>query len=213
MSIPHCRAQKLTFVYPSSVLPKLIYSQFNNYQTIVVSDVLRTYVVFSYMCGELQWSALGRNRAAVVGFNAEGNFFGNHPLSGFPVVGDAVSCTFQLGQRRRRQEEEMPTTNMLMRLPADPVLTAKVEDCLIALETDSINTFHLGINAAVILAAMLEPCPCTEDQASNDRGRFMQQLGLPQCYISTNPVEYSALTLLFTLTQQCCYDNSGYDIT
>ena len=53
----------------------------------------------------------------MVGFNAEGNIFGNHPLSGFPAVGDAVSCTFDLGKRRKRQD--MTPNNMGMELPVE----------------------------------------------------------------------------------------------
>jgi hypothetical protein len=188
--------------------------QVNNYQTIVVSDVLHTYVIFSYMCGEVQWSALGRNRAAVVGFNAEGNFFGNHPLSGFPAVGDAVSCTFELGKRRRkRQDAEMPPANMLMELPADPELRVKVESCLNAFDFDS-GLLLLGTTPEQ-LAMMLEslPCPCSRGQASNDYGRFIPQKGAPQCYVSTEPVRLRLLVSDVTLTQQCCYDANGYVIT
>lgn len=162
------------------------------------------------MCGEIQWSALGRNRAAVVGFNAEGNFFGNHPLSGFSSVGDAVSCTFELGKRRRRQEEEMPPANMLTELPADPELRVKVEDCL--------NTFDFDAGALLFgtdpedLAEQLEPCPCSKSQADLDHGRYTRQMGLPQCYVSTKPINVRLLATQITLTQQCCYDNNGYVI-
>ena len=186
----------------------LFFTQFNNYQTIVVSDVLRTYVVFSYKCGEIQWSALGRNRAAVVGFNAEGDFFGNHPLSGFPAIGDAVSCTFELGKRRRRQDDETPPANMLMELPADPELRVKVESCLTTFDFDT-DVLLLGTDAES-LAAMLEPCPCARSQADNDHGRFVKQNGAPLCYVSSKPLNIRLLAVGISLTQQCCYDTNGY---
>ena len=162
------------------------------------------------MCGELQWSALGRNRAAVVGFNAEGNFFGNHPLSGFPAVGDAVSCTFELGKRRKRQDMEIPPANMMMELPADPQLRTKVESCLNAFDFDS-GLLLLGTTAEN-LAEMLEsqPCPCSRGQAVNDYGRFIPQRGVPQCYVSTEPIKIRLLVSDITLTQQCCYGANGY---
>ena len=161
------------------------------------------------MCGEIQWSALGRNRAAVVGFNAEGNSFANHPLSGFPAVGDAVSCTFELGKRRKRQEEEMPAANMLMELPADPDLKDKVEKCLNAFDFDA-GLLLFGTSAET-LAAMLDPCPCSHRQAAIDHGRYTPQQNEPgsTCYVSTNPIEMRLLLSAITLTQQCCYDN-GY---
>lgn len=159
------------------------------------------------MCGELQWSALGRNRAAVVGFNTEGNFFGNHPLSGFPAIGDAVSCTFQLGKRRKRQDEEMPPANMLTELPADPELRVQVESCLNAFDFD-VGVILIGTSAEE-QAAKLDPCPCSRSQAAIDHGRFTPQNDQPGCFVSTNPIKTRLLITQATFTQQCCYDSNG----
>ena len=187
-----------------------LFSQFNNYQTVIVSDVLRTYVVFSYMCGGIQWSALGRNRAAVVGFNAKGINFGNHPSSGFSAVGNAVSCTFDLGKRRKRQDGDMPVGNMGMPLPADETVAAQIANCRLAVGADERLLFDPLVSIST-LADMLGPCPCTRGQANLDRARYRQQADLPQCYHSVSSVEFTLFLsgVRTTLTQQCCYANNG----
>ena len=177
----------------------------NNYQAVIVSDILRTYAIFSYMCGEVEWSALGRNQAAVVGFNTIDSFY-NHPLSGFPGIGDGVSCTRQL----RRRKRQMEPFNMNLELPVDQNLRERVDSCLVTYNRDILNTFGVDVNT---LLEKLEsyPCPCHLSHAYNDNGRFQQQRGLTNCYVSTRYIEVpEALLSRLTLTQQCCYDpNSG----
>ena len=48
--------------------------QSNNYQAILVTDGLSTYIIFTYVCGEMQWSAVRGNIAAVVGYNTGAPF-------------------------------------------------------------------------------------------------------------------------------------------
>ena len=169
-----------------------------------MTDVYRTYAVFSYMCGEIQWSALGRNRAAVVGYNAEANFFQNHPLSGLSGIGDAISCTFDIGKRRKRQNN-MPN-NMPMPLPADPVVQRKVQRCLAFVERERIAYLTLQ-STPQNLAAKLDPCPCTPDQAMEDRARFTKlDDTVNNCYISSTPIDDQIPSEgPITLTQMCCY--------
>lgn len=169
----------------------------------MVSNVATTYSVFSYVCGDIQWSSVGTNRSAVVGFNSEGNEFGNHPLSGFSDIGDAVSCTAQVGKRRKRQRE---TTNDKMKLPTNETLQNLIKRCVVADMLDKI--LLLGENTTE-LAQQLEPCPFTRDQALVDYGRFVEQENLSQCFVSTNPVEVQVLLTTISLTQQCCYDGMG----
>ena len=177
----------------------------NNYQAVIVSDVLRTYAIFSYMCGEIEWSALGRNQAAVVGFNAIDSFY-NHPLSGFSGIGDGVSCTRQL----RRRKRQMEPFNMNLKVPVDENLRERVALCLDTYNRDrDLYTFGTDVDS---LLEMLEsyPCPCYRDHAREDVGRFQQQRELPNCYVSTRYVDVQLFLSRLTLTQQCCYDpNSG----
>ena len=188
------------------MLGAILTSQFNNYQAIVVSDVLRTYVVFSYKCGEIEWSAIGANRAAVVGFNAAGKYFSNHRLSEYEAIGNTVSCVFDLGKRRKRQN---PGNNMGMQIPAGVEKLEQIEKCINAFNSDEQLLFLIPLDN---LANMLDPCPTTTGKLYQDRGKFRRQVDITQslCY-TANPVRF---TLLFsgeeiTLTQQCCYDR-GY---
>ena len=171
-----------------------IYAQFNNYQAIVVSDVLRTFVVFSYICGDIQWSALGINKAAVVGFNA-------------------VSCTFNLGKRRKRQTTLDVINNMVMQVPTGNETVETVQKCRDAFKRDKKLLEEAQLNVTVLAQMLVNdsyPCPCTRRQAIMDRGRFRKQDDITQdCYVSTNPVEFTLIVTEGTLTQQCCYDNSG----
>ncbi len=102
--------------------------QTNNYQAILVTNNLDTFVIYIYMCGEMQWSSLGRNKAAVVGYNSEGNFFQNHPASGYDIVADIISCGIKQENRRKRQAPIM--TNIPMNLPTDPVLRERARKCI-----------------------------------------------------------------------------------
>ena len=186
-----------------------MHAQFNNYQAIVVSDVIRTYLVFLYKCGEVQWSALGRNRAAVVGYNAEGKYFSNHPLSGYAAIGDDVSCTsgHDLGKKRKKRSEHDGDGGG--EVPTKEDLAKAVKECDDATKFSRLLRGSLTVEK---LAQMLYPCPCTRSQAILDHGRFSPQKDMPQCYISTNPIDVMGLPLeKISLTQQCCYsiNNDG----
>lgn len=179
----------------------------NSYQTTIVTDVFRTYTVFSYTCGGIQWSALGRNRAAVVGYNSEGNFFSNHPLSGLSGVGDAVSCTFNIGRRRKRQDNENDmTNNMAMPIPADDTIRRLVQQCLMFEARDKLS--YLGTtHTPQTLADLLDPCPCSLQQVVEDRARYRRlEDDDRNCYVSSHPIDFLLPTLgLIKLTQMCCY--------
>ena len=174
--------------------------------------MLQTYAIFSYICGEIQWSSLGRNRAAVVGFNAEGDFFGNHPLSGFSDIGDAVSCTFDAGKKRRKRAGAR-CVSMPLPLPNDPVIRRLVQQCLDVYNSDRLllnveRRFRPNITNQV-LATRLDPCPCFLTQVTADTARFMQLPDSPSCYVSSTSVTESLQLEPIQLTQMCCYDDNG----
>jgi hypothetical protein len=140
---------------------------------------------------------------AVVGLNSGGNFFDNHPLAGFSGIGDAVSCTFNIGKRRKRQAPVMPN-NVMMNLPTDPNLRQLVDQCTGFMNRDSL--VYLGTNhTQESLAAMLEPCPCIIKQADADHARFRPFTQPGNCYVSAQPIDLRTLTGTITLTQMCCY--------
>ena len=174
--------------------------QTNNYQGIIVTDGISTHAIFTYICGEMQWSSLGNGNAAVVGYNSGTGFY-NHPLSGFTLIGDSISCTVNTIRRQKRQNKRQ-TTNIALLLPADKNLKKLLSNCIVEIEKDKILFMELFPE---VLALKLEPCPCTLEQATNDIGRFVKYSDTPLCYLS-GPKPTNLLKTNITLTQQCCYD-------
>ena len=140
----------------------------------------------------MQWSTSG-NAAAVVGFNAGGIFYHNHPLSGTKLIREAVECSMN------------NITNIFLTLPTTlgahivvprQCLRKYYEDVYILSGTD-INDF----------AERLEPCPCTLRQAILDLGRYIRQNDNSLCYVSSKPLPVRTSTgTSIQLTQQCCFD-------
>ncbi len=180
-----------------------------------MSNTIDTYVIFTYMCGEIQWSTVGGSRPAVVGFNSEGVAFENHPQSGYGSIGNAVSCVVELGKRKRRNTHLTVniTRNGVTKVYTDMEFAKLVRDCDEAYRDD------LGLLQSPPLEfGMLkdnfniQSCPKNMNPhftELNEIGRFMKQADIEQeCYITTNPVE----TNLFlsgqrvSITQQCCYN-------
>ena len=62
-----------------------LYLQNNTFQGILITNGSRSYAVFTYKCGLLEWSG-----GATIGFYAEGDFYMNHPLSG--VNSTQIAC-------------------------------------------------------------------------------------------------------------------------
>ena len=183
--------------------------QTNNYQAIIVTNNTRTFAIFTYTCGEIQWSALGRNRAAVVGYNARGDYYSNHPSSGFAAVGNSVSCTFQLGRRQARQAPP-PSMSVMMDLGASSSVVQQREECLIAINFDMV--FLTG-STPQNLVNMLDPCPPDLQTVKLDFGRFILHPGnFPGssiCYVSATSISVSLLVSRIQLTQQCCYNQNN----
>ena len=51
-------------------------TQTNTFQGIVITDGNKTYAVYTYHCDDVEWSD-----GSVIGFNAGGSYYANHPLS------------------------------------------------------------------------------------------------------------------------------------
>ena len=152
------------------------------------------------MCGEMQWSGL--SNPAVVGYNANGNFYGNHPASGFGVIGDAVSCTFQVKKRRKRRSTHNARP-WFFRAPANSALQSHRDNCSANITQDEGTFASLGIDFQDVIS-MLLPCPKTQEQAMFDR-KYLKQTTY-NCYVTSIPLSiYDSVTP----TQQCCYDSGN----
>ncbi|CAI8033001.1 Low-density lipoprotein receptor-related protein 6, partial [Geodia barretti] len=59
----------------------------NTYQAVLVTDGdTKSYAIFTYKCGSLGWS-----EEAIVGYNAAGDYYMNHPLSGLYLT-QSIAC-------------------------------------------------------------------------------------------------------------------------
>lgn len=153
----------------------------------------------------MQWSSLGQSRAAVVGYNAEGDFFQNHPSSGFSTIADAISCGGPQRRRRKRQNEADP--RIPMELPTDPELRMIAQQCIRRFLRE-INLFQINPNDLASAVADY-PCPPKLDQAITDAARYILHSTSPLCYVSSVS-RRSDLSRAITVsaTQQCCYDDN-----
>ena len=166
------------------------YLQANSYQAIVITDGGQSYAVYTYNCQLLEWS--GMFRFAVVGFNAFGEYFDNHQLSGFEVIG-SIAC---------ENEPYSDFSNLVyeISLPGDVVQQLRVQ----CLKTHANDIERYTFPEIVNFAAIAQPCPCSIFQAFRDRRfRFAPSLDVSQgyCFYQTFPT----LFIPETVTQTCCY--------
>ncbi len=164
-----------------------------------MSDTIHTSMVFTYICGDLQWSAFGSGRnAAVVGYNSAGDRYFNHRLSGYTSIGDSLSCAVRLGKRRKRQSGVRSTSMDVQNT---------IAECSSMQEFDKSIYISFDISNYV---SMLEPCPCEKSQADLDTARFRPQNDNINCYVSMKPLFTPPHVLKSTsdsIVQQCCYND------
>ena len=143
----------------------------------------------------------------MVGYNAEGNFFENHPSSGFATVAETISCGVNQERRRKRQNDQFSCIQL--RLPADPDDRNRATACLSRYQRDVL--LH-EINATELAGTVEEsPCPRNRYQAMADAARFIMHTESPLCYVSSlSRSSNIARGLTISATQQCCYDDDGW---
>ena len=62
--------------------------QHNTFQAVVITNGTKTYTVFTYHCDDINWA---NGNSTVIGFNAGGTSYENHPFSGTPDASD-IDC-------------------------------------------------------------------------------------------------------------------------
>ena len=174
--------------------------QTNRFQGIIITDTVHSYCIFSYACGDIQWSGHG-SETAIVGYNSHGKYK-NHPANGLADIGRIISC-------RRRE------CRILYSLPANEDLqTAKSECTRMANDDDrnfqNIANLRNANNERFV--AILPRCPPTQAQVllSSEFMPFTAQDG--DCYRSYNtfmprPVDVDGNILHFVSV--CCYDTNA----
>ena len=158
--------------------------QNNTYQAIVITDGLQSFVIYTYECGLMEWSGFGAY--PTIGFNAFGDYYDNHPLTGQPAAND-IACFNQTrwnnvvySLTRSVGEEQEQRAECRKRYFEDIQLFGNISS----------------------IAAALEPCPCFIFQAQLDsrfrlHNEFLDNRSM--CYFQRFPptTDYAS--------QYCCY--------
>ena len=167
-------------------------TQQNSYQAIVITDGADSYALFTYNCEQMEWTGYWQH--GVVGYNAKGEHYENHPASGFEVVGTAVACANDF--------YGTSWNNLMYKMSFPRDLTLKTrKECR---DTNRIDSQRIPALISEI-AERLEPCPCTPWQAWRDWGRFRWDWNNQLCFVQRFPVEVEVEEGTAYFTQQCCY--------
>ena len=173
------------------------FPQTNSYQGIIITDRATTYYLFTYTCGDIQWSSIG-SEAPVVGYNAQADYFFNHPASGYDSIGEAVSCP---SSSKFMQQSGQPNTEG-DEVGSNPSLQAASVECVAFYDLDVMDIMDDILQEII---QEVEACPSCSTQARQD-SRFQRQPGTTNCYTQVAPVTHSRLPRPFTFVQQFCYD-------
>ena len=177
----------------------------NTYQGILVGDGSNSFSIFTYTCGDIEWSSIG-TEAAVVGYNIFGDFK-NEVGSGLSSVGESIACSVVIdGNRRRRRQLDPTVTSYLNMIPASATVAEKKETCQTGLDNDA------KLFSTADLADLLLPdCPTTRKCATMCTKQFQPDPQNSNCFISLTPgsVTDSNSGSVYMFNQQCCYSASG----
>ena len=161
----------------------------------MITDGANTYTVFTYNCNMMGWSGLWQH--AVVGYNARGNSYTNHPASGFDVIRTAVACPNNL-------LHQVPWNNIVYKISPHPDLKAILkQQCTKLFRLDYYK--EIPSQSPKDISEKLEPCPCTVWQARRDWGRFRPEFSQGLCYIQ----RFTLRVRSGRFTQKCCYAPLG----
>ena len=185
--------------------------QTNTFQGAIITDTVRSFYVFSFTCGEIQWSGQG-SETAIVGYNSGGNFFNNHPANGLPDIGQIISCTrYMIPNIRRRRKRQIVQRNGSPsgECPADAATQMAKGLCLAIAAAD--NTAFRDVNNDLRDSngsrwnATLPKCPPTgiKLDLSPEFEPFSLQTG--DCHRSKNTFIPSGVEG-YVFVSICCYD-------
>ena len=166
---------------------------------------MNTYYVFTYICGELQWSTgpAGFDHA-VVGYNSHGDYFYNTPGSGYENIADVVSCSFQVGNRRKRNNiiQQVSMQGLIPFNKSDPAAV-----CLCQINTDKASIMQIQK-----ILVNLPDCAPNLQLVEVDH-LFEPDPTKAACFrskIQVNPVTIGVNVFIsYLFVQQCCYYSDG----
>ena len=168
-----------------------------------MTDHLYTYPLFTYVCGQMEWSATRSGKHAVVGYNGHGDALYNHPASGFDVIADQIACRKSTSTSKKKRITENNNNNGRENPPITRECRPKSHcDC-----TTLMNEYRDQQEKVMMVRDATSPCPPTKSQAVGDPRFIKQPNTTPSCYVSTFPEELSTQGGGYTITKQCCYSS------
>lgn len=201
--------------------------QTNTYQALIITNSIKSYYIFSYTCGDIQWSGQGFETAAV-GYNSHADYFDNHPANGFPDIGQIVSCTRQIvrteGRRKRQVDPEDPGEDQggdpAKEMPASREIQRRIARCsgLAIIDDENIPDIddlkYPETNEPVVKT--VKRCPHVRAQVDINPffTSFAPKTG--DCFRSRTPLlledspSNPLLQRLYEFVSVCCYDRNRY---
>ena len=163
----------------------LEFLQINTYQAILITDLYESYAIFTYECGELQWSGL--NAFPTIGFNSPSDgTFANHPL------------TAQEGATEIACRPSSSTNNVIYQISKDQSAVEEQKRMCLAWYLSDFDKYDAPMINSYDQFTL--PCPCTFFQAFFDR-RFR--------FVSNPNKTSSCFTTRFLTSEvalrECCY--------
>ena len=160
-----------------------------------------TYIIFTFTCGELQWS--GRDSEySVVGYNSRGDFFSNNIANGYENIADSVSCSVQVVNSKQRRSTHAIINNHVEKLEADGELAKQLRKCNEYILTD--RTTYPGLN---LIIKNLPQCPLSNNQVRKDLlFQYDTMKTGSTCYRSKVTYTTQSSLLGGVFVQQCCYN-------
>jgi hypothetical protein len=191
------------------------YFQTNTFQGVIITDVTRTYYIFTYICGEMEWSGQG-TETAIAGFNSNADYYYNHPVNGIPDIGPIISCTnrsMATGMGRNKRQTNLGNGGITGQVPVGVNLEKIAYACTAIADKDDV--LFMEISSLEVFENLPE-CPPTKSQLllSPEFKEFPPQTG--DCHRSVNSYEPDDLMLMLTLQESlefftvCCYDIYGW---
>ena len=162
----------------------LINLQENTYQAIAITDGADSYAIFTYYCSMLQWTGLWRQ--PVIGFNAAGYMYSNHPYS-FSSNSNDIACL---------SPDQSNYTHIIFKISSEPSpYQMEQQSCWNWYFND------IGFYGSVkYYFRFSPPCPCTLFQPRYDLRWELYHVSHSDaiCYLHRFPA-------LLDVGQLCCY--------
>ena len=165
--------------------------QENTYQAVVITDGERSYAVFTYLCGLMEWGGLWRY--PTIGYNAGGTIFENHPFTS-RTEANQIDCI----------NADNQYVNVVYEISVSPDYIERLRGQCLSWYYSDIDSYKDENNDDDVSAFgnSQSACPCTSRQAWWDRRYwYFTRKDDSFCFIERFPNARGG-------AQECCYSYS-----